>query len=233
MVMKKSFLLSIMAFAISVTSCTNDSQDELVSNGTALSKRTSEDVNTVITDKGEFIHLEDTTVYIVKLSDFISTTNSDSDAWSSLQTRASNDSYPKKITVKGFDRKEQFGGYKKMIFSDAEKYGLYKGNIYLVCFYKVYKDLAQSNNESIKPRNYNTNPDDVAMGWAPDEYDQNGKLIKGFTNTTNSINGFVTASTILRYVKCDISGASYDRFIPYTPQNLVWQYVLNYSESWD
>ena len=90
--MKKFFLLSIMAFAISVTSCTNDSQDELVSNGTALSKRTSEDVNTVITDKGEFIHLEDTTVYIVKLSDFISTTNSDSDAWSSLQTRASNDS---------------------------------------------------------------------------------------------------------------------------------------------
>jgi hypothetical protein len=36
MVMKKSFLLSIMAFAISVTSCTNDSQDELVSNGTAF-----------------------------------------------------------------------------------------------------------------------------------------------------------------------------------------------------
>ena len=52
MVMKKFFLLSIMAFAISVTSCTNDSQDELVSNGTALSKQTSEDVNTVITDKG-------------------------------------------------------------------------------------------------------------------------------------------------------------------------------------
>ncbi len=114
-----------------------------------------------------------------------------------------------------------------MIFSDTEKYGLYKGNIYLVCFYKVYKDLAQSNNESIKPRNYNTNPDDVAMGWAPDEYDQNGKLIKGFTNTTNSINGFVTASTILRYVKCDISGASYDRFIPYTPQNLVWQLLVS------
>lgn len=30
MVMKKLFLLSIMAFAISVTSCTNDSQDDFV-----------------------------------------------------------------------------------------------------------------------------------------------------------------------------------------------------------
>lgn len=232
MVTKKLFLLLVMAFAVSVISCTNDS-DELIPNGTVLSKQIAEDANTVITDKGEVIHLEDTTVYTVKRSDFTPTVNSDSDVWNTIQTRAANDSYPKKITVKGFDRKEQFEGYKKMIFTDAEKYGLHKGSIYLVCLYKIYKDLAQSNNESIKPRNYNTNPDDVAMGWAPDEYDKNGKLIKGFTNTTNSVNGFVTASTILRYVKCDLSGASYDRFIPYTPQNLVWQYVLNYSESWD
>lgn len=232
MVTKKLFLLLVMAFAVSVISCTNDS-DELITNGTVLSKQIAEDANTVITDKGEVIHLEDTTVYTVKLSDFTPTVNSDSDVWNTIQTRAANDSYPKKITVKGFDSKEQFEGYKKMIFTDAEKYGLHKGSIYLVCLYKIYKDLAQSNNESIKPRNYNTNPDDVAMGWTPDEYDKNGKLIKGFTNTTNSVNGFVTASTILRYVKCDISGASYDRFIPYTPQNLVWQYVLNYSESWD
>lgn len=34
--MKKLFFLSVMAFAISVASCTNDSQDELISNGTVL-----------------------------------------------------------------------------------------------------------------------------------------------------------------------------------------------------
>ena len=120
MVTKKLFLLLSMALAISVISCTNDSQDEFASNGTELSEQTTEDANTVITDKGELIHLEDTTVYTVKLSDITSATNSEPDVWSSIPTRASNDSYPKKITIKGFDRKEQFGGYKKMIFSGWE-----------------------------------------------------------------------------------------------------------------
>lgn len=215
-----------------LVSCSDESQDEVIPKS-AVSDQILENTNTVVTDKGEVIVLEDSTVYTVTLSDDSVNTDTDDDDWRSLQTRASNDSYPKRITVKGYDRKEQFGGYKKIIFSDAEKYGLHKGTIYLVCFYKVYKELAQSNNETIKPRNYNNNLDDVAMGWIPDEYDKNKKLVKGFTTTTNSINGFVTASTILRFIKCDISGASYNKFIPYTPQDLVWQYVLNYSESWD
>lgn len=230
--MIKHFFFLILTFAIMLVSCSNESQDEVIPRS-AVSDQILENNNTVVTDKGEVIVLEDSTVYTVTLSDDSVNTDTDDDDWRSLQTRASNDSYPKRITVKGYDRKEQFGGYKKIIFSDAEKYGLHKGTIYLVCFYKVYKELAQSNNETIKPRNYNNNLDDVAMGWLPDEYDKNKKLVKGFTTTTNSINGFVTASTILRYIKCDISGASYNKFIPYTPQDLVWQYVLNYSESWD
>lgn len=230
--MIKHFFFLILTFAIMLVSCSDESQDEVIPRS-AVSDQILENTNTVVTDKGEVIVLEDSTVYTVTLSDDYVNTDTDDDDWRSLQTRASNDSYPKRITVKGYDRKEQFGGYKKIIFSDAEKYGLHKGSIYLVCFYKVYKELAQNDNETIKPRNYNNNLDNVAMGWIPDEYDKKRKLVKGLTTTTNSINGFVTASTILRFIKCDISGASYNKFIPYTPQNLVWQYVLNYSESWD
>lgn len=50
---------------------------------------------------------------------------------------------------------------------------------------------------------------------------------------SNPVNGFVNATTMLRYINCDLSGRSYDRFIPYDPSSLVWQYVVSYSPGWD
>lgn len=216
-------------------SCTNDVQEEWQSVNSPLKSNVQEAMagNVVVTDKGELITIEDTTVYTVNISDNLIQIESEINAWDIPVTRVSDSSYPQKITVKGYDTKEKIEDYKKMIFSDAEKYGLQKGSIYLVCLYKVYKDLAQSDDESIKPRNYTTNLDDTAMGWLPDVYNNSKKFVKGFSCTTTSVNGFVTASTLLRYVKCDLSGASYDKFLPYAPQNLIWQYVLNYSEGWD
>lgn len=231
---KISQFLVLIAFGTTI-SCTNEFQEEMQLSSKSMSsiKTNSLDKNVVITDKGEFITIDDPTVYNVDLSEISESETFIADDWTTSITRSSYDSYPKKITVKGFDKKEQFGGYKKVSFKYADKYGLKPGTIYLVCFHKIFKDLAQSDNESIRPRDYAKNPDDTAMGWLIDEYNTSGKFVKGFSCTTNDVNGFVTASTLLRYVKCDLSGASCNVYIPYAPQNLVWQYVLNLSESWD
>lgn len=183
-----------------------------------------------MTDRGEVISLSDTTVYKMTVGEANICPNDSS--WDAMLTRAVSDKYPMKISVKGYDKKEQYGGYKKMVFTDADKVGLHKGTIYLVCFYKVYKDLAQNQDERINPRNYTKNPDDTAMGWDPEILANSNMLQKGFSCPTTSINGWVTASTVLRFIKCDASGVTYDRFIPYKPEDLVWQYVLSLSEDW-
>lgn len=188
----------------------------------------------IITDRGEIIHITDTTVYEVSSDDIPNDNTGKDDEWSGFSLTRADNNYPLKVTVKGFDGKIQTSGYQKWLFNKetAAKYGVPQG-IYLVCFYNVSKELAQSDDESIKPRDYTKNLDDTPMGWLATEYDTNKKFIKGFEVGTNSVNGFVTATTMLRYINCDAYGVSYNKFIPYEPSALVWQYVLSYSPSWD
>lgn len=71
------------------------------------------------------------------------------------------------------------------------------------------------------------------MGWSPGTYNSVGSLIKGFDVSSNSVANYVTATTMLKYINCDLSGKSINRYIPYEPSDLIWQYVLNYYENWD
>lgn len=182
------------------------------------------------------IHITDTTTYEAS-TDLIKSDheakNDDNYDFDLPLTRANNN-YPVKMTVIGFDSEQALSGYVKMSFgeSSAIKYGIPQG-IYLVCHMAIYKKLAQSNYESIKPRNHTTNTDDTPMGWLVSEYNLNKKLVKGFEVTSVPINGFVTASTVLRYIKCDLSGKTYGKYIPYNISNLTWQYVLSYSPGWE
>lgn len=61
------------------------------------------------------------------------------------------------MTVKGFDSQTTLIGYKKYSFGreHAQKYGIHPG-IYLVSHIIIAKDLAQSDDESIKARDYTT-----------------------------------------------------------------------------
>lgn len=186
-----------------------------------------------ITDKGEVIHITDTTVYEVLPDDFVNISNTFNDEWTNLPlTRVGN--YPMRIEVKGFDRSVQSSGYKKWLFNKemASKYGIPQG-MYLVCAYTFSKDLAQGKDESIKPRDYTNNIDDTPMGWLPSIYNASLKYVKGFELTSKPVNGFISANTTLQYIKCDLSGATYAKYIPYEPSNLTWQYVLSYTPSWD
>lgn len=228
------FSLGIVAFLTIFTSCSNDIDESLDSpKSSATSPLESlSNVEIVITDKGEVITLTDTTVYHVNIED-THDENFITNDWS-MTTRATTDSYPKKITVKGYDKKNQNGSYSKIVFGDnAAKYGLVKGTIYLVCFYNITKELALEKDENIRPRDYMNNLDDTAMGWSSVTYSATKKFVKGFDASANSVNGFVTATTMLRYVNCDLAGHSYNRFIPYDPSDLVWQYVVSYSPGWD
>lgn len=186
---------------------------------------------TIVTDRGEVITLTDTTVYHLDCEEAYQNGIVEDD-WGT-GTRATN-GYPMKLTVKGYDKINQYTDYKQVLFGDyIEQYGLTKGTIYLVCYYTVTKELAQSDDENIRPRDYNNNPDDTAMGWSLSVFNSTQTRIKGFDVSSNPVNGFVTATTMLRHVKCDLAGRSINKYIPYEPSSLVWQYVLSYSLGWD
>ncbi len=221
-----------MSLLMLAAACSSDQFDDSVDIAAKAANNVSLSNEIVVTDQGEVISLSDTAVYEVTIGNFSKTCPTDS-SWDALPTRAASNNYPVKMSVKGYDKKEQYGGYKKMIFTDADKVGLHKGTIYLVCFYKIYKDLAQNKGESIGPRDYTSNLDDTAMGWDPEKLANTNMLEKGFSCPTTSINGWVKACTVLRFIKCDVSGISYNKFIPYQPENLVWQYVLRQSVEWD
>lgn len=61
MVMIKHFFFLILTFAIMLVSCSDESQDEVIPRS-AMSDQILENTNTVVTDKGEVIVLEDSTV---------------------------------------------------------------------------------------------------------------------------------------------------------------------------
>lgn len=229
-------MLAVAMCAMACVSCTSDDED--VIGGHKLPKKAltklADGTEQLVTDMGEVIHITDTTVYDVLSENFQNEGGDTCDLWcSDFLTRADNNN-PVRMTVKGFDSQTTLIGYKKYSFGreDAQKYGIHPG-IYLVSHIIIAKDLAQSDDESIKARDYTTNFDDTPMGWHVSDYNLKNKYIKGFDVSTNPVNGFVTATTLLQYIKCDTSGASYNKYIPYEPSTLIWQYVLSYSPSWD
>lgn len=231
--MKKNLFI-LIALSAMFSSCSNDSDESVETTSVSkISEKTSNAVETIITDKGEVIMLTDTTVYQMDLGDLYDE-ESTSESWCT-NTRSTGYHDPMRIEVKGYDTKTQVSSYVKVLTSkdDAEKYGLVRGNIYLTCNYHITKELAMNKDESIKPRNYINNPDNTAMGWIPGEFASTGHLLKGFEVPSNSVNNYATAKTMLKYINCDLSGKTINRFIPYEPSDLVWQYVLNYTPGWD
>lgn len=85
----------------------------------------------------------------------------------------------------------------------------------------------------ITPRDYASNPDNTAMGWSLVDYNSTGKYVKGFDVAKTPVNGYVTATTMLRYINCDLAGRTINKFIPYEPSNLIWQYILSEYLTWD
>lgn len=234
----KDFLLYTVTIVavVCMLSCTND--DDVVVENKAMKPsytKLSDGTELFVTDRGEVIHITDTTVYDCSSDlSFDEIKDNESYSWNMISKvrRAAN--YPSQETVYGFDTAEQLTSYVKMAIGkeNAAKYGIPQGT-YLVCLFTITKKLAKGDNEAIQPRSYPADSDDVAMGWSVLTYNSTKKLLKGFDVSSASVDGYVMASTLLRYIKCNLAGASYNKFAPYEPSALTWQYVLSYSFSWE
>lgn len=237
MVTKKIIVLFMAISAITFSSCSSEDDGVIAVSGNRAVpsySKLADGTEQIVTDKGEVIHITDTTVYYDDSYEIRDVTDT-IDLWESTLLTRANNNYPYKMTVKGYDQTIKSGGNMKMMFTKdaAKKYGLYPNTVYIVCDYIVTKELSQGEDESIKPRDYTNNLDDTPMGWSVSKYNQDKSMVKGFDVASIPVNGFVTASTLLRYVICDAGGASYNKYIPYTPSSLTWQYVLSYSPGWD
>jgi len=156
MVTRKFLIIAFALASVVCSSCTNEDENTSNSgNSKALYRKLADGTELFITDKGEIIHITDTTVYDADSNEFLDEINERGtiDWYKNPLTRSENN-YPQKITVTGFDREQAVGNYVKMAFGKESsiKYGIPQGT-YLVSHRAIFKDLAQSEDESIKPRN--------------------------------------------------------------------------------
>ncbi len=108
--------------------------------------------------------------------------------------------------------------YKKYAISGLEKWGISPTNIYIGKYIDYYKDLPVTKGYMIVPTNskYKTENN---MGFNPPSTTQ------GFhTIVPDSWTGYESGITQIFYVKCDISGISWNRNIPCDPNDFVWYY---------
>lgn len=211
-------------------SCTNDIEESLLVGTDSVYEKKSMDgtvgnPNVIYTEDGELIYLTDTTTYHVCLGEEVGEESCNELGDGELVAPMSS---TQNLTVYGYDWEER-GEYKKTIFTNAAEYGLQPHVIYLACFTNINKNLPLGANQTILPRNYQ-NLVNVPMGWIPNS----SPSTMGFSVSVNQTGGYATATTQMRYVNCDISGAKVDRHYPYIITSLIWYYTLvTIDEGWN
>lgn len=200
---------TLIGTCLLVSACSSDENQKL----TKEDKRGS-----IITlSNGKTLLLTDTTTYKLEFDEAlaIDSISYSQDCFSS-QTRASSDSY----RAYGFDSEEPESNWKKYALGkDWRQYGISPG-IYIGRYVKIHKNLSILPNKSIVVANYNSaNAPENAMGW----YGTTKTI--GFSATPS--NEYIADGvTRVFYINCNLSGISYNKYIPAVPSNFEWAYKL-------
>lgn len=200
---------ALLGTCLFVTACSSDENQEF----TAENK----EGNIITLTNGETILLSDTTTYELAFDEALAIgANSYCEDCFSPQTRAASDSY----RAYGYDSEEPESDWKKYsLGSSLSQYGISSG-IYIARYVKVHKNLSILPNKTIVVANYNsTNAPQDAMEW----YGTTKTIGYSATPSTDYIADGVTR---VFYIKCNLSGISYNKYIPASPSNFEWAYKL-------
>lgn len=200
---------TLLGTCLLVTACSSDADHEL----SMLNKGD----NVISLSSGETLLLTDTTTYELEFDEALATcTNSYYEDCFSPQTRGASDSY----RAYGFDSEEPETGWRKYALGkDWKQYGISPGT-YIGRYIRVHKNLSILPNKTIVVANYNSvNAPQNAMGW----YGTTKTIGFSATPSTDYIADGVTR---VFYINCNLSGISYNKYIPALPSNFEWAYRL-------
>lgn len=198
-----------------VTACSSDENQ--------LFTTENKDGSIISLSNGETLLLSDTTTYELEFDEALAIgTNSHCEDSFSSQTRASS---PTQLDYE-FDYEEPESDWRKYsLGSSWSQYGISSG-IYIARYIKVHKNLSIQPNKSIIARRYDSpNAPENAMGWKGTT-----KTI-GFTASPSN-DSIADGVTRVFYINCNLSGVSYNKYIPAVPTNFVWGYILEDEDDW-
>lgn len=165
------------------------------------------------TDKGEIIMLTDTVTHVLDFTEYLGDESNDVIDYI-IPTRA--------VEYKGFDYQSIQKDNKKYMLNGLERFGFSPNVVYVGKFNYYYKNLPARSGYYISPNNRKyANLVQPYMGFNPPSITDVGYHIYSSTSTVE------VGITTLFYVVSDISGISWNKNVPCSPEELTWyfQYV--------